>query len=150
MWLSFMSSIGMEQEDAMSWKKWSLKKWQNIGFNRKPVDENEAKKFALANTQDISMSEFKPILDRPEDEYAGHGSELYDLINNPFTRKEAILHAYFGKKIPDMKVHRHKAIWVCQDCSDVNHGLLLCGGEKMLFTECFDCKQMKPCVDIGR
>lgn len=133
----------------MSWKNWSLKKWQNIGFNRKPGDENEAKKFALANVRNISMSEFKSILGRLEDEYAGHGSELYGLINNPFTRKEAILHAYFGKKIPDMKVHRHKAIWVCQDCGD-NHSLCLCSGTKMLFTECSDCKQIKPCMDIGR
>jgi hypothetical protein len=139
----------MEQE-AVSWENWPLRKWENIGFNCKPIDENEAKKFALSNIRNLSMAEFMVILDRPESEYCGHGSELYNLINNPETRRNAILHAYFGKKIPDMKIHRYKPVWVCQDCGYIKHGILLCSGTKMLFTECSECLQTKPCMDIGR
>jgi hypothetical protein len=132
-----------------TWRSWPKKRWNEAGFIGAPEHEEQAKRMALAAIRNISMSEFMAILGR-KDEYAGHGSELYNLINDPLTRRSSILHAFFGKKIPDMRIHRHKAVWVCQDCGDIKHGLLLCGGTKMLFTECSDCKQMKPCMDIGR
>ena len=134
-----------------TWRSWSKKRWSEAGFTSAPEHEQQAKRMALSALGNISMSEFKAILGRPKNEYAGHGTELYNAICNPTIRREMVLKAFFGSKIPDMKIHRHKTVWVCQDCGDdVNHGLLLCSGTKMLFTECSDCGQMKPCMDIGR
>jgi hypothetical protein len=133
-----------------TWRSWSKKRWSEAGFARAPEHEEDAKRMALAAIRNISMSEFMAILGRPKEEYAGHGSELYNAIINPTIRREMVLKAFFGNKIPDMKIHRHKTVWVCQDCADVNHGLLLTNGTKMLFTECSDCSQMKPCIDIEK
>ena len=94
----------------MSWRSWSKKRWSEAGFSGAPQHEEQAKKMALAAIRNISMSEFVAILGR-KDEYAGHGSELYNAIINPTIRREMILKAFFGNKIPDMKIHRHKPVW---------------------------------------
>ena len=92
---------GEGKEQMATWRSWSKKKWSEAGFAGSPEHEEQAKRMALAACRNISMSEFKAILGRPEEEDGGHGSELYNAIINPMIRREMILKADLPQDLDD-------------------------------------------------